>query len=185
MRGNYELIEVAAQVEPYLRRNDYEQCERIVTSALDLYPKSPFHKILELEFSNSIDDISKNFNEFFKRESARFYVATIYTETNAFDINPDHWYFDLFAYNKDGDLDDLDWISNWQSESWPSITLTGMEDLQAVYASENLDEDNVYLASLLVVIKFQKLIFNSRSKMQIGNIPIYSTGHDYDIIAKC
>jgi hypothetical protein len=65
------------------------------------------------------------------------------------------------------------------------MTLTGMEDLQAVYASEKLDEDHVDLVSLLVVVKFQKLISNSRSKMQIDNIPVCSAAHDYDIIARC
>jgi hypothetical protein len=183
--GIMSWFEVATQAEPHLLRNDYEQCERIVSSALELYPKSPFHKVLELEFSNSVDDVAENFNEFFKQESARLNVAAIYTETNGFDINPNRWFFDLFAYKIDGGLDDPDWLSDWQSKSWPSMTLIGMEDLQAVYASEKLGEDYVYLASLLVVVKFQKLIFNARPKMQIGNIPVYSTGHDYDFIAKC
>jgi hypothetical protein len=31
-------FEVAARVEPHLRRNDYDQCERIASSALELYP---------------------------------------------------------------------------------------------------------------------------------------------------
>ena len=176
---------VVAQIEPHLLRNDYKQSEKIVSYALKSYPKSPFQKVLELEFSNSVDDIAKSFNEFFRRESTRFNVTAIYTETNEFDINPDRWFFDLFAYDADGGLDDLDWISDWQSKDWPSITLTGMEDLQAIYASENLDEEIVDLASLLVVVKFQRLIFNSRLKMQIGNIPVYSAGHDYDFIAKC
>jgi hypothetical protein len=87
--GIVSWFEVAAQVEPHLRRNEYEQCERIISSALASYPKSPFHKVLELEFLNSVDDIAENFNEFFKRESARFNVAAIYAETNGFYINPD------------------------------------------------------------------------------------------------
>jgi hypothetical protein len=152
---------------------------------LDSYPKSPFHKVLELEFSNSVYDVAENINQFFMRESARFNVAAIYAETNGIDINPDQWFFDLFAYNVDSGLDDPDWISDWQSESWPSMTLTGMEELQTVYASQKLDQDSVDLVNLLVVVKFQKLIFKSRSKMRIGIIPVYSTAHDYDLIARC
>jgi len=178
-------FDVAAEATPHLLKNDYSKCEEIVRRALEAEAHSPFHLVLESDFTNEPADIAADFDAFLERESERMPVAAIYTEMNGFDINPDRWYFDLFGYTSDGGLDDPDWISDWQSASWPDRTLTGMEELQAVYASADLGSDAAYLASLLVVIRFQKLIHAARSRMNIGDIPVYSTGHDYDFIARC
>lgn len=178
-------FDVASEATPHLLRNDYAKCEEIVRRALQAEDRSPFHLVLESDFSNDPRDIAAEFDAFFERESERMTVAAIYTETNGFDINPDCWYFDLFGYASDGGLDDLDWIADWQSDSWPECTLTGMEDLQKVYESTKLGSEAAYLSSLLVVIRFQKLIFAARSLMNIGKIPVYSTSHDYDFIARC
>ena len=81
---------------------------------------------------------------------------------NGFDINPDRWFFDVFAYTEYGGHDDHDWIADWQSESYDDMTITGLEQLQEVYASPAFRDkrftDASYLAGLLVVTKFQDLI---------------------------
>lgn len=180
-----EWFKVAKKAIPYLLQNDYTQCETIVKRALEDEAPSPFHLVLESEFSNDPQEVATYFDAFFEHESNRMTIAAIYTETNGFDINPNRWYFDLFAYEADGGLDAPDWISDWQSDNWPECTLTGMEGLQEIYAATELGSEAAYLSSLLVVIKFQKLIFSARPLMKIGQIPVYSTGHDYDLIARC
>lgn len=166
-----DWFDIAAEATPYLLRNDYAQCEAIVKRALEAEAPSPFHLVLESEFSNDPAEVAAYFDAFFEHESKRMTVAAIYTETNGFDINPYRWYFDLFGYTSDGGLDDPEWICDWQSDKWPDCTLTGMEELQKVYDSTKLGSEAAYLSSLLVVIKFQKLIFSARPLMKIGQIP--------------
>ncbi len=178
-------FEVAAEAEPYLHRNDHDRCESIVREALIACPISPFHAVLDLDFTNDVVATADQFTRFFERGAAGGEIAAIYTETNGFDINPDRWYFDIFGYFEDGGLDDLDWLAEWVTEPWPGITLTGMEKLQAVYASEALGTDQAYLSSLMVVVKFQRMIHKARSHMKIGDIPVYVTGHDYNFIGRC
>ncbi|QDT36282.1 hypothetical protein [Stratiformator vulcanicus] len=180
-----DWFDVADEATPHLLRNDYAKCEEIVRKALFEEPPSPFDHVLKSEFTNDPRDVAIEINAFVERESKQFAVGAIYTETNGFDINPDRWYFDLFAYQTDGGIEDTDWISNWQSDLWPECTLTGMEDLQQIYASNELGSEAAYLFSLLVVIQFQKLIYSARTYMNIGDIPVYSTGHDYSFIARC
>lgn len=177
--------EVAQQVIPSRRSLDFDKCELLVKSALESHTVSPFHIVLDLNFTNDPESVGSVFSKFYVKESKRFPVSAIYTETNGFDINPDRWYFDLFAYSSDGGPEDLDWLSDWQSEQYPETTLTGMEDLQEVYAEAELGSESTYLASLMVVLKFQKLIYLARPYMQTNNIPVYSTAHDYDFVAKC
>lgn len=178
-------FDVAEKATPYLLQNDYAQCEAIVNRALVAEDPSPFYMVLTSEFTNHPAEVAAYFDAFFEHESKRMTVGAIYTETNGFAINPGRWHFDLFGYTSDGGLDDPNWISDWQSDMWPDCTLTGMEDLQKVYASTRRGSEAAYLSSLLVVIKFQKLIFSARPMMKIGQIPVYSTGHDFEFIARC
>ena len=50
--------------------------------------------------------VAKYFNKFIKQESKRFSIKAVYTETNGFDINPDKWFFDLFAFDFYGGHED-------------------------------------------------------------------------------
>lgn len=116
------------------------------------------------------------------------HVMAVYTEMNGFDINPDRWYCDLFAYESDGGTDDFDWISDWQSELFEDYTITGLERLQAVYASKAFhnpaNEDARYLSSLLVVTKFQRFMQVAAARMTDLRVPLYVTAHDFDYIAR-
>jgi hypothetical protein len=68
------------------------------------------------------------------------------------------------------------------------MTITGLEQLQEVYASpafrEERFENAVELADLLVVIKFQSLIQKAASHMRLLRFPLLATAHDWDFIAE-
>lgn len=181
------LYEVAEAAEPHLRKNDFAGCECVVRTALMACPPSPFHKVLDLEFTNELAAVAQPFTKLCISGKTVPPVAALYTETNGFSINPQRWFFDVFGYIRDGGLEDLDWFAEWDTEceAREVITLTGMEELQAVYDSEPLDTDQANIAGLMVVVKFQKLIFTSRPYMDIGEVPVYSTAHGCEFIGRC
>jgi hypothetical protein len=175
--------ELAQKLEPQLRKGEIECCIDQVVGHLKNLSNSPFHIVIDLDFTNSIADVSKYLQEFLDKSDG---LKAIYTETNGFDINPDQWYFDLFGYNNYGGTEDLEWLSDWQAESEQGALLTGMEELQRVYASKafstpEYDEASEF-TSLLVVLKFQKLINESAKALSDLNVPILATSHDYDFI---
>jgi hypothetical protein len=151
-------------------------------------PNSPFHLAGDLNITNAPRDIAKHFDRFFRDESARFEVQAVYTEMNGFDINPDRWYCDLFAYESDGGLDDFDWLSDWQSDYFNDYTIKGLESLQAVYASDAFHDkgfnDAASIAGLVVVAKFQRFMQLAASTTNDLCVPLYATAHDYDYIAR-
>jgi len=178
-------LDLALELEPILRRGGIETCTNRVKSALLSLPQSPFHLVTDLHFTNDIQDIALAFDNFIELNEKKLAIEAIYTETNGFDINPDRWFFDIFAYSTYGGHDDYDWLSDWQSEYAPSITLTGMERLQEVYASEYSNRgysDARDFASLLVVLRFQDLIHKSAGSMKRLRVPLLATSHDYDLI---
>lgn len=159
-----------------------------VAEVLRALPASPFHKILDLDFTNRPNDVAAHFDGFIQAQKASFPIGAIYTETNGFYINPDRWYFDLFAYRNYGGHEEYDWLSRWDSEPFPEMTLTGLESVQAVYDSEAF-LDKAYdqacdFCSLLIVCKFQDLIRRSVPLMQQLQVPLLATSHDYDFIAE-
>lgn len=186
-----DWFEIAEQIEPELREGNLDSCIKRVIEEFKTLPKSPFHSVVNLRFTNKVQEIADYLTNFIRKEKERINIRAIYTETNAFDINPDRWLFDLFAYEKYGGHDDYEWLADWQSEEHESMTLTGLEAIQEVYAKYDegeYDEDaNDYsntrdICSLLIVFYFQDIIRHSATLIKDLNVPILATAHEYDII---
>lgn len=139
----------------------------------------------DLDFDNDPEEIARHFDRFIGRQAQSFEVRAVYTETNGFDINPDCWFFDVFAHDHYGGHEDYDWLSDWQSGPFAQMRLTGMETLQGIYASdaftlpENRDPSGI--SSLYVVVRFQALIQRSAPFMRELRCPLLATSHDYDL----
>ena len=178
-------FELQDQLSPILRAGDLAQCERIVAARLAALPRSPFHTILNLAVTTPPTGAAEYFDEFF-RQQPRDKIKAAYTEMNAFDINPDLWFCSPFAYKRYGGHDDYNWLSDWQSEEFAHLPITGLETLQKVYASDAFGderfEDACSVTSLLVVIRFQDLIRRAAPHMQELRFPLLATAHDYDFI---
>ncbi len=150
-------------------------------------PSSLFHIAIELPIDNDPANAARHFDRFFDLESARFQIGAAYTKMNGFDINPDRWYCDLFAYATDGGLEEQDWLSDWQSNRFEEYPISGLEPLQRVYASnafgKTVNQSASDMSSLLVVIKFQAFMQRTVAHMKTLQFPLYVTAHDYDFIA--
>lgn len=180
--------ELSQKLEPTLRKGDIDYCISEVVKEIEKLPRSPFHVVVSLDFTNSHSAVADYIQNFISGSKLGADLKAIYTETNGFDINPDEWYFELFGFNDCGTTDDLEWLCDWQAESDYAAVLTGMEELQEVYASESFQEPEhraaSELCSLLVVLKFQKLICESAKCIKNLSVPIFATAHDYDFIYK-
>ncbi|MBN1127145.1 MAG: hypothetical protein JXA82_19235 [Sedimentisphaerales bacterium] len=183
-----DWFEIAEELTPKIVNGDIETVISRVSGILRSLPESPFHLILGLEFTNRPVDVAEYFDNFLKAQKAKFKIGAVYTETNGFDINPDRWYFELFAYSEYGGHEDYDWLSDWDSEHYPCMTLTGLKSLQEVYDSDafhdEAHEEACQFCSLLVVCKFQDLIRRSVPLMRELYVPLLATSHDYDFIAE-
>jgi len=182
------FFQTMERLTPQLRAGDLAGCESAACEALRALPRTPFHIAADLAISNDPADAARHFDDFYRTESGRVGVQAIYTEMNGFDINPDRWYCDLFAYTADGGLEDFDWLADWQSEPCADYTITGLEPLQAVYASkafrEPANRDASYLSSVVVVAKFQRFMQRAAGRMAVLRVPLYVTAHDFDYIAR-
>jgi hypothetical protein len=180
------MRELMTELTPVLLSGDVAGCEQAVARQLKKLPHSPFHVVLDLSITNPPEEVAAHFDSFFDEEKGRFRIAAAYTEMNGFNINADRWFFDVFAFEQYGGHDDYDWLSNWQSQNYPDMTITGLESLQEGYASDAFWSgkftDACDLTDLLVVIKFQDLIRRAAPHMQELEFPLLATAHDFDFI---
>ena len=171
------FFDTMEQLTPQLRAGDLIGCESGAIDALLKLPESPFHIVAKLAISNDPSDAARHFDAFYKAESERFEVKAVYTEMNGFDINANRWFCDLFAFAEDGGLEDVDWLCEWQSESFDDYTILGLEELQEVYDSEAFrdpsNRDASYLCSIVVVTKFQRFMQRAVAQMTELRSPLY------------
>ncbi len=147
-----------------------------------------FNGLITADFSNPASQIQDSVAAFCKACRGTFDLKAIYLEMNGFDINPNRWCFDFLGYHS-VHQDNIDWLCNWQSSSYPDVTLTGLEAIQALYArymekelyAEREKKENERLATLMVMAKFCRLIDNSLD-MNSLNVRVYATAHEFDII---
>jgi hypothetical protein len=190
-------LTTARELDVWLRNGDIAYCVEQVSKIIQARTQTPFHDVLDLKFANDTEAIATHFDLFFgNAKQVETPIAAIYTEMNEFDINPDRWYFTLFAYPKYGGTENYDWLAYFE-ETYPfNITLLGMEKIQEHHKTylelshkrdpntpqdHNLEEVRGY-CDLLVVLRFQEMIQQSVGYMKSVNVPILATGHDYDFI---
>ncbi len=175
--------ELEGQLTPIISDGDLLRAENILSQRLASLASSPFQVALSLSITNRPEEIAVQFDDFFEHESDRFSVAAAYAEMNDFSINPEAWFFDLFAFARYGGPGNADhWLADWQSEPYAPILITGLEPLQEVYGSDawhnSAFTDAADLAGLLVTVKFQDLIRRAGQQMQRLHFPLLATAHD-------
>jgi hypothetical protein len=160
----------------------------ILSILIKTEPFNPFHKVLRQNFSIETKTIAYHFDQYFCVTSEQLQINAIYAEMNGFQINPDGWFFNIFAYKHYSGMSCLDWLSRPDFEPSYSICLYGMEELQTVYKREyhnpQISRYSKELCDLLVLCKFQDLIRRSSREMKMVHVPILATAHDYDCVVR-
>ncbi|RAP32628.1 hypothetical protein DID75_04520 [Candidatus Marinamargulisbacteria bacterium SCGC AG-410-N11] len=165
---------VSDEVQKLLDEGNIEACIPIVSKELESLPKTPFHTILDLEFSNSTDTIGNKISSFISKNNCK----AIYIEYD------DYWNFDIFGFDKCGDKTFMwvgDFCCNINGEE-----LHGMEPIQkydAYYADHRTnhpDQKNAEkICNILIILKFFHLIFKSLKHIQSLKIPVIVCSHGY------
>jgi hypothetical protein len=186
--------EVWQMVDRKFRESQIVSAIQSLEAMLAKEPTTRFKGLLGAHFTNPPSFILAAINEFIRSCQERFDVKAAYLEMNGFDINYDRWYFDFFGYSEYGaNPDNVEWLCYWQSENWPSVTLTGLEPIQRDF--QWYDEMEIWrgqdykkttdLAHLLVMAKFVDLIETAlQSGERAKPIPILATAHDFDIVGR-
>lgn len=180
---NKSLLHLKPNLEIYL--------ENFNNSASNYFKKKPESKkvgFLEKIFGKKEKEIEFNPDR---------NLQAVYCEMNGFSINYDLWFIDLFAFDfyNGIDLEDLDWLCDFEFDSENRLTITGLEELQIAFKnymedSEKNDENekkSMEICELIIILKLQELFkytFIENKNKQWTEIPMLVTAHDYEMIYK-
>ncbi|HEV8595221.1 MAG TPA: hypothetical protein VGR51_06795, partial [Thermoplasmata archaeon] len=108
-----------------------KECIASLEDCLRSLRETPYHAVLGRNFLGQTDAAVEYIGSFFETTSKTIQVKALYFEMNGFEINPEEWYFNGFAFKEVGDLD---WLSAWDGEPGEDFVLTGMEPVQKAFA---------------------------------------------------
>lgn len=173
--------------------NEKKSLEAIsyLTQKLQLSKDTIFSPAITDDFLNNEQELLKSLETFIQEDCVVNEIKAIYVEMNGFDINPDKWFFNFFGYKAfETDLDDLDWICEWDWESDSYVVLTGMERTQKAFETfinspeiQNSEEENKEICLLLVLTKFINLFERTLKKSALPEqYNFFYTAHDFDTL---
>jgi hypothetical protein len=173
-------------------------CIAELESALACMTDTVYHSVIGKDFLHHADEIASVMRDFYQQSKGKGPIKAMYYEMNGFSINTDRWYCNGFGYVKGGTLWDLTWDQEWMCD-WDyetkDITLTGMEEVQAAFASTFSKKEIALgveiageIAEHLVTARFCELIkvAHDLGKQRCGDLiglPIVSTAHEWDTVA--
>jgi len=181
-------------VDRNFRKSDIQGAVESLESSLSKGKIARFKGLAGTQFSNPPSEVLSRINKFIRACGKKFELRAVYLEMNGFDINYGRWFFDFFGYDQYGaDPDDLEWLSDWQSEPFPDVTLEGLEKQQKEfkwYHENEMWKDKTFEASydiavLLVMARFASLIEEALQSGKLAKaVPVVATAHDFDIVAR-
>lgn len=170
-------------------------CIAFMEDGLRSLKRTPYHRVLGKDFLHQADELANWIVDFHKKALAtKLKPAACYLEMNGFTINPGQWHCNLFGYKTAGNIWDLEWLSEWDSEREDCFVLRGMEPVQKAFAELFLDEKQPLgvklageVAEHLVTARFMELVAAAHKVAKsryagIKGFPVLATAHDWDTV---
>lgn len=183
-----DIEKIRKNIYKNLNKKGIQYCRDYLEKQFEKIDHTPFHIVLKINISNKKEKFSQYLNAFVEKALNHHKIKALYTEMNAFDINTDEWFGDVFSYKKYGGLKDFDWLSDYDFSTKNSFKLTGMKKIRNVY-SNYMTSDKIFsvvkeLADYIVILKYQEFVISACKSLNHKNLPILITAHDYDFIYK-
>jgi hypothetical protein len=166
---------------------EFAAAESELAQCMRALPESPLHAAIapRTRITTRPAEVARYLQAFVDEAGAQYAVKALYAEMNAFTVNPDRWFFDLFAFAEDGGRESYAWLGSFCASTHRSCVIEGIEPLQAVYAERDArgytffkgHNDAELIAEALVIVRFQRLLHEALAMAEI-DVPLLATAHD-------
>jgi hypothetical protein len=187
---------LAQDIAPWVRKAKFKLAIAHCEAALASLPATEYHKAAGRSWLAQTDEAARWLADFCRQARKELQVRAIYCEMNSFEINPDDWYVDGFAYDFFGEPADPGWLCGWQKSTGERerLVLRCMDDLQALFARDyagappaDLRPSSEVVMHLLV-LRMQELVHAAaqqarRSRGLPEDVPVFAAVHDSDLIS--
>ena len=200
------------ELQPLIAEGKFIQAIEKVETELKNQPESKFQNCVGRDmfhlseklniFLKSFYELAKNhiegkpngiFNSLFKKqEETGKTLKAIACEMNGITINYDLWFITLFGFHFCNDLEDTDWLADYDIYSKQNLVITKFEDIQNAYKDYIENEKWEFdvqcdLCEILLFVRlqqlFQKTYQTAKSKSEDWTkLPVFVNGHDSELI---
>lgn len=174
------------RVLPLLQQGAFSEAEVILQQWLRALPPTDYQIVADLQVTTTPQACAAFFDEFCGKAARQHPVKAVYAEMNAFAANPELWFCDAFGFRSDCGRDGYEWLGEMDSWSAEHLAITGLEPLQKVFAAElaspSTSQEQLsarYLAEIIVIVKFQRLLQQAVPYMCKIKCPLLASAHDY------
>lgn len=182
------------KIGDWIRAGQIDAAIQYTENKLAELPETGFHQIIGKDLLHLQPILGQFLNSFYKAmtEEEELEVKAIFCEMNAFTVNYEHWFLDLYAYETVEEEDTLNWLAEYDGQSEKSLTITGFEALQEAnkeyMKTEGYRDDNRRAAcdlhEYLVILRLHQLfkitVQQHKNKAAWAGIPFFVTAHDYE-----
>lgn len=190
-------IDFAEKINFYLEQADFDSAVQVASDELKNCANRKFDNALYINFDSQAESLTYWIEEYFIEinDESKFNVLSI--EMTDFSSETDTWHFDIFAYLKDGGLEDTEWMDYYdpEIENEEVYPLLGCEDEEEIFEIYNILRDRNRLtdelvdahdwAEQLIRAKAFKLIYLAKLKakeldLEWCDMPLYIGTKDDD-----
>jgi len=190
-------FDLEKELQTLLRTSKLKEAIELVEKELSQYKETDFPKIVGKNLLHQIEELENYLETFITELEKRISLKSVYGEMNGFSINYDSWFVDFFGFDFIGEMNDLDWLADFEdeNESLNSFRVKGFEEIQKIYQThhenkmykEDRHEEAADLCDYAIILRLQELFKETINKGKKENkkwasIPILVTGHDYELI---
>jgi len=190
------LIELENEVATLIKNKDISKAIKITERELSIISKTAFHDILGRNLLHLKNELNLYLSKSYQASQKILHNESkaMYCEMNGFTINYDLWFILSFTFNFTNNLDDTDWIADYDYFHEMALTISGYEDIQQAYKdymeNERWDDQELESASeicaLLITLRLQELFKFTFDEFNLledwTKIPVFVTSHDYESI---
>ncbi|MGL5691126.1 MAG: hypothetical protein ACRDD8_09920 [Bacteroidales bacterium] len=194
-------IDFAEKINFYLEQADFDAAIKEASEELQKCSNRKFDTALYINFDSQAESLAYWVEEYFIEinDDNKFNVLSI--EMTDFSSETDTWHFDIFAYLRDGGLENTEWLDYYdpEIENEEVYPLLGCEDEEEIFEIYNILRDRNRLtdelvdahdwAEQLIRAKAYKLIHLAKLKakeldLEWCDIPLYIGTKDDDFRIK-
>ncbi|QRY55546.1 hypothetical protein [Sphingobacterium siyangense] len=191
-----EFYDFEEQVNQVARIGDIQKAINMVEIEFKKLEETDFHAIIGRDLLHLADDADEFLNSVYEKskENLDGEIKAIYCEMNGFTINPELWFATGCSFTFCYDLEDTDWLADYEYFYDMAMTISGLEDLQKTYEdymiNEKWDIEGLELANdfcaLLITLRLLELFKTSferfKDKSDWTKIPVFVTSHESEAI---
>jgi hypothetical protein len=182
-------LRITKDILPLLEAGHFTAAEDRLAAWMRELPEGPYHVAIApgTQISNAASEVAEYLDAFYAQAAGEAKPKVLYAEMNAFEINPEEWFFGLFAFAKDGGRESYEWTGDFYAATDENCVIRGLEPLQTVYAEAMRKgaafprghDDANRIADVLVIVRFQRLLQEALAHVK-HRVPLIASAHDYD-----